>query len=304
MTTPDTHGFLRAQKAELEALIAACDPDDVSRLGFESRLAEVDEALASLATRVGRVAEATVLFGGAPVVGARGIEAAFAGPAIESFQKLISKMAASRSGRRLGERGPIPGAGDSRLFVTDTAPGSFGFVLREIPDQVQLIDTSPLATSVDAAVDLLARAASSDDAFADAAVESDPAVLGQLGDFLQLVDERGATVRVVSGDVVASLDDPEILSAARERAHSHRTEEQDLPQHGVLEGILPTARRFELRTSEGMVISGRLGQGIDIGIAQQLISHRVSGRLHVVTIVRRDRETKRYVLESVTAAPV
>jgi hypothetical protein len=302
MTPPETLEFLRAEKAELEALIAGCDPDDVSRIGFESRLAEVEEALASTAVPVGRLAEAKVLFRGTPVVGTRGIEAAFAGPAIESFQKLVSKVSAARSGRRLGERGPIPGAGDSRLFITDTVPGSFGFVLREMPDQAQLIDTSPLAMSVDQAVDLLARAASSDDAFADAAVEADPAVLDQLDDFLHLVSERGATVRVVSGDVVASLEDPDVMNAARERAHSRRTEERDLPQHGVLLGILPTARRFELRTTDGTVISGRLGQDIEIAVAQQLVGQGVAGRLHVVTIMRRDRETKRYVLESVTAA--
>jgi hypothetical protein len=301
MTSWDPHGFLRAQKGELERLIAGCDPEDVSRIGFESRLAEVDAALARVATQQGRVGEATLLFRGAPVVGTRGIEAAFAGHAIESFQKLVSKMSASKSGRRLGERGPIPGAGDSRLFVTDTAPGSFGFVLREMPEQVPLLGASALAVSVEAAVGLLARAASSDDEFADAAVETDPGVLEQLDDFLRVIAERGATMRVISGDTVASLDDAETMTAARERAHSRRVEEQDVPEHGVLEGLLPSARRFELRTSDGAVIGGRLGPAVDIAAAQQLVSHPVAGRLHVVTIVRRDRETKRYVLQNVTA---
>lgn len=300
MTISDPHGFLRAQKADLERLIAGCDPEDVSRIGFESRLAEVEAALGRLASQQGRVGEATLLFRGAPVVGTRGIEAAFAGHAIESFQKLVSKMSAARSGRRLGERGPIPGAGDSRLFVTDTAPGSFGFVLREMPEEAPLFGASPLAASVEATVGLLARAASSDDEFADAAVETDPAVLEQLDDFLRVIAERGATMRVVSGDTVASLDDAETMGAARERAHSRRVEEQEVPEHGVLEGLLPSARRFELRTADGTVIGGRLGAAIDATTAQLLVSHPVAGRLRVVTIVRRERETKRYVLEDLT----
>lgn len=40
--------YLRAQRRDLERLIAECDPEDVTRLGFENRLAAVEEELADI----------------------------------------------------------------------------------------------------------------------------------------------------------------------------------------------------------------------------------------------------------------
>lgn len=304
MSAPGDIAFLRSQRADLERLIARCDPEDVSRIGFESRLAEVEDELARLDGPRERQAEATIYFKGAPVVGSRGIEAAFAAEALESFQKLVSKMSASKGGRRIRERGPIPGASDSRLFVTATAPGSFGFVLREIgePSQVSFEPTA-LANAVDATATLLARAASTDDAFADAVIETDGGVLDQLDDFLGVVAEHGATLRVVTEGAVASLDDGETLAAARERARSRRTEVREQPERGVLVGVMTDARRFELRTADGTVIAGRLGDAVDADAAAKLMFRPVQGHLRVVVIARRGRETRRYVLEDVAAQP-
>lgn len=300
MTLPNDFAFLFSQRAELQRLIAESDPEDVSRIGFESRLAEVEAELAHLEGPHERRAEATLYFRGAPVVGTRGIEAAFAAEAIESFQKLVSKMSAFKSGRRIGERGPIPGASDSRLFVTATALGSFGFVLREVADSNQVsFEATPLAAAVDATASLLARAASTDDEFADAVVETDGAVLDQLDDFLGVVADRGATLRVVTSDAVALLDDGDTLGAARERARSRRTEVREHPEHGVLVGLMTDARRFELRTADGAVIAGRLGDAVDADAAAKLMFKTVAGHLRVVVIARRGRETKRYVLEDV-----
>jgi len=304
MTDADSYAFLRSERVALQRLIDGCSPDDVSRLGFEGRLAAVENELAQLDGPRERQAEATIYFKGAPVIGSRGIEAAFAAEAIESFQKLVSKMSAFKSGRRIGERGPIPGASDSRLYVTATAPGSFGFVLREVaaPSQVSFEPTA-LAAAVDATATLLARAASTDDEFADAVVETDGAVLDQLDDFLGVVGEHGATLRVVTEGIVASLDDGETLAAARERARSRRTEVREQPEHGVLVGLMTDARRFELRTGDGTVIAGRLGDAVDADAAAQLMFRAVAGHLRVVVIARRGRETKRYVLEDVAGEP-
>jgi len=296
----DRLGFLRAQKADLGRLIASSDPDDVSRIGFESRLADVEEEILAHGAARGRIAEVTILFRGAPVIGTRAIEAVFAGRAVEGFQKLVSKVAASKRGRKLGERGPIPGTADSRLFLTDTAPGSFGLVLREMAEQRPLLGESPLASAVDATTDLLAKAAANDDDFADAAVETDPGVLDQLDEFLSIVGDRGATLRVITSERSAVLDDAETLSAARERTHHRRIEERDAPEHGVLGGVLPFKRLFELNMNDGSVISGVIDPHVDAAAALALAGQRVVARLRVVTIARRGRETTRYVLKEVT----
>lgn len=294
--------FLRAQKRDLERLLEECDPDDVSRIGFESRLEAVNSEIAQDAHEASTLAEVTLLFRGAPVLGSRGIEATFAGKTAESFQKVVSKMAAARSGRKIGSSGPIPGAADSRLFLTSTALGSFGLVLRELSVDQSLIPT-PLAEAVQATTKLLAHAAGSDEDFADAAMETDAAVLDELDSFLSLVNDSGATLRVLTHDATAVLDDADTIAAAIERTHHREVEEERTPQRGVLLGVLPDSGWFELRNAEGDVLRGRLGRTIDPRTAQKLAGQAVQARITTITITRRGRETKRFVLESVEPEP-
>jgi hypothetical protein len=294
----DRLGALRSEQAVLRELIANSDPDDVSRISFEARLNEVTEQLAGAEREDETLGHATLLFRGAPVNGTQGIDARFAGKVVEKFQDLVARVAAARSGRKLHGSGPIPGASENRLFVTATASGSFGLVLREI-DRAQLVP-SPLSEAIEATTELLARAGASDDEFADAAVETDATVLDELDRFLGVVADHGATMKVVSRRAIAALDDPEVLAAARERTHGRSDDELSSPVTGVLEGVLPTARRFELvEHPSGALVSGRLGPSIDPAVAQALVGQQVRALLRVLVIRSRGRETSRSILESV-----
>ncbi len=295
----DRIDFLRSEQATLRKLLADVDPEDVSRIGFEARLEEVTEQLERVEREEDSLGRVTLLFRGAPVSGTRGIDARFAGKVVERFQDLVARVAAAKRGRKLHGSGPIPGASESRLFVTATAAGSFGLVLREL-EQAPLFGSSPLADAIEATTELLVHAAASDEEFADAAVETDATVLDELDQFLAVVADHGATVKVVSRRTIAALDDADVLAAARERAHERRDDELSTPIEGVLQGILPVARRFELLAhADGALVSGRISAAVDPVLAQALVGHAVRAELRILVIRRRGRETTRSILEAV-----
>jgi hypothetical protein len=90
--------------------------------------------------------------------------------------------------------------------------------------------------------------------------------------------------------------------AGAERARRMRmTEaEQDLP--GVLLGVLPIARRFELRVEEsGEIVDGRLTDEIED--LEALVGMRCVASLWVVTLARPGKEQRAYYLTGIRAAP-
>lgn len=294
--------YLQAELAQIDRLIAGCEPDEeLTRIGFEARRADALRELSELSTRQGRIARGALVFRGAPVLGARGVEADFGGQALELFQKLVSKAAAARMGHPLGTRGPIPSEQSARLFVTGTAPGSFGFILEEAAD-VPLLGATPLAEALDDTGRLLA-AARDDELFADSVAQTDPEVIRALSSFLEVVSKRGATLRVRAGDMEVALDDDHGVRAAYERTATAR-QEADVPVEGTLEGLLPNARRFELRRSDTReLISGRLSRDLrDTDALKAYLDRACTAHLRVITFQRPGKEHRQYELRSIRPA--
>jgi hypothetical protein len=294
---------LRSELGELERLIADCAPEEgLARLSLESRRAEVERQLRELEVYKGRAARATLLFRGAPVLEARGIEADFGGLMLESFHKLVAKAAAARAGTAPGTSNPMPGERSARLFVTGIAAGSFGFTLEEAAE-LPLQGSTPLAEALDETGRLLA-AAQDDELFSEAVAHTDPELIRALSRFLGVVVERGATLKVRAGEVEVALDDPRQLKAAYERTATVR-QEADLPMECTFEGLLPVARRFELRrVDSGEVLSGRLSKELhDPHVLKPFISQRCIAHLRVITFQRPGQEHSRYELRSLTPPP-
>jgi hypothetical protein len=103
--------------------------------------------------------------------------------------------------------------------------GSFGFQLAEVPDQEPPAGPSPLKDALDVATRLLKAAGDSDDALAQELAERPPRVLKKLKDFLEIVDDARATLKVETGRVAVRFDTVEHVRAARECAGSTQVEE-------------------------------------------------------------------------------
>jgi hypothetical protein len=291
-------------RANLDAVrqMLARSESAIERVNLADRIEEWEEELAGAERNARTLAEAAVLFDGAPVKASVGIDAAFGGQSVRGFQEMVTTVAADMSPGGVGERGRLA-AGVPRLLITDVDMGSFGFQLAEVPDQEPPAGPSPLKDALDAATRLLKAAGDSDDAFAQELAERPPRVLKKLKDFLEVVDDAGATLRVDTGRVAVRLDTVEHVRAARERAGSTQVEEVSEAKTGVLQGLMQERARFELRLDDRTVLSGRIDPSIDPATLAGLYNQPVDASLRRLTLSHGGRRRVDWVLLGAVVRP-
>jgi len=241
-----------------ELLTSARESSDiVGEMQLEHRIRELSSKLESLKeeTLADNSASVALFFGGQPVLGSKGIAAEFAGMALEQFQNLIAKVFASSEVGELGERGKVPLKANSGLMVTGLARGSFGFVLDEMSEQMQL-ESSQLSHVIDKAAFLLRDSAAQDDAVFEALLEDlEPRTLIALRDLFNNLDSSKATIRIVEKELDFTLDGPSI-HRAKIRTEATSIEEKTTEIEGTLLGFLPEHRKFELADRAGKLFYG------------------------------------------------
>ena len=220
--------------------------DPVGQLQFTQRKLQLQESLLSIENEPDTAASVGLFFGGRPVIGSRGIIADFGGKAIEQFQEVVSTRFASLNGP-VGARGPIRQRDLTHLMITNVVRGSFGFVLEEV-DTGTLVQTS-LKTVVGEVTDLIYKVSAPDEETFEAAAETvDDRVLGSLRSFFNLLDDAGATLRMVEDEREFALA-RDAIERARQRVEGLTIIERDKSMEGVLY-ILPEGRKFELHPTE------------------------------------------------------
>ena len=189
------------------------------------------------------------------MLGSKGISADFAGSSLENFQDLISKIFATSEFGQLGSRGKIPFKAHSELMVTGLARGSFGFVLDEMSDQIES-EASELTHVIDKATHLLRDTAAQDEVVFENLIEDlDARTLLSLEELFANLDSNKATMRVVEGDLDITLD-REAIHRGKIRTEATSIDEKTTDISGVLEGLLPEHRKFEIREESGRLIYG------------------------------------------------
>jgi len=267
---------LTADLASVEAILGTRSEelDPSGYFQYLSRKEEIEEELAALGERPETSAELGVFFGGGPVQGSRGINADFAGKALDDLQTLISKKHSTREIGPLATRGRVPRADISQLLVTDVMRGSFGFLLEEAGTNGQIVNT-PLKETVAEITDILARVGGADDAVFDEAVAGlDERTLSTLKQFFLRLDESEATLRLVEGNRDFLLDRGAV-ARARDRTQAIQIEERGEELIGTL-FLLPESRKFEFLPQEGgaEVMKGSFG----LPVAQQLAGQAELGQ--------------------------
>ncbi|WP_226596517.1 hypothetical protein [Marinobacter nauticus] len=241
-----------------ELLTSARQSDDfVGEMQIEHRIDELSNKLKALKEKTleDNSASVALFFGGQPVLGSKGIAAEFAGTALEQFQNLIAKVFANNEVGDLGERGKVPFKSHSELMVTGLARGSFGFVLDEMSEQMQL-ESSQLSHVIDKAALLLRDSAAQDDAVFESILEElEPRTLIALRDLFLNLDSSKATIRVVENNLDFTLDGPSI-HRAKIRTEATSIDEKTTEVEGTLVGFLPEHRKFELADNAGKLLYG------------------------------------------------
>lgn len=247
---------LESELAGVESLLReSVEADPLGSLSLQQRADQIRAELDALGEQKHH-ANVTLLFYGKPVDGSKGIDAEFAGKALQSYQTALSKHMNSLTGRALGRRGPVPERKLSRMNIVDVVHGSFGFQLEEDNDELQMFDTS-LKDAVHKVSQLLADISSPSEADFEAAIdEIDGRTFISIKQLVELLRNEEAKFRIIEDD-----DEEEFDTAKIERAYQRveRTEidENEDQVSGILVGIMPVGRRFEFQidgTEE--VISG------------------------------------------------
>lgn len=241
---------IKIELSSIEALIneSILFGDPVGKMQYEYKKSLLESELTELQNKEETKASVALFFGGKPVFGSRGINADFAGKALNDFQEIISKVFAKLESGSLGTRGPVAFSGGSQLMVTEVARGSFGFVLDEISDQMDITDTA-LKTVVDEVALMIDKTGANEHIkFEEVLSEIDNRTLISLRNFFGNLDKNKATLRLVEGDKEFQLDESAI-HRGRERTENTSIVESDDFLDGVLQGFLPEHRKFELRLS-------------------------------------------------------
>lgn len=252
---------LNAELASVIALIQSAREygDPVGAYQLSKKKDTLEAEIQQLARRHESRASVALLFGGRPVLGSRGISAEFAGSMLEHFQSLVTRTFAATELGVLGERGPVPLRQATDLMVTNLARGSFGFVLSEVSAQDDIED-SALKSMVDEAVSIIGKVSSENEReFEEASESLDARMLISLKDFFKTLDVAQATVRLVEDESDLSLDLASV-HRGRVRMEAISIEEDDEAIEGVLAGLLPDHRKFELKVGDQRTIYGSVSK--------------------------------------------
>ena len=176
---------LLADLAAVEELLSSAPPGDVlGRISLTERRDEVRKALAEVESRVEIEGRTALFFGGAPVIGSRGVDADFAAEALGKYPALVAKVWAFKEHGSLAPSGPVPDRHEARLHVTNVVHGSFGFELAELQGPLTL-RSSPLHAAISVVTRALIAAGKGDDDLADVAEELDVRSFAALKEFLR-----------------------------------------------------------------------------------------------------------------------
>jgi hypothetical protein len=261
--------YLRANLAQAKAFLADAqlDDDPIGQHQFAQLVDELSNKLSAMPNAIAQApAGVALFFGGRPVVGSQGIHADFSSKAIEGFQKIVTLRFASEERGPLAPKGRVPLKDNTHLLITDVVRGSFGFVLQAAAseDMSQAAYTS-LKAVVDKVASTISRVAAQDDMLFDEAVsEIDERQKVSLSDFFKLLDNEGATMRLVEGERDFELDSASV-QRARRRVEQLQIVDRTQEFAGQIVGWTDFSAKFELRLHDTreVIQGGVTGDAID-----------------------------------------
>ncbi len=260
MSSPDSKPLI-AERKTLQRLLDEIPLEEVlERSGLEARLGEITKMLASMPIVSREPARARLTFRGRPVVGQHGILAEFGAKVTVAFTDAVAKTAAALSGP-LAAMGPVPNRDESRLLITGTAIGSFGFEFEEITSEaLPLEDESIAAQALEMTQNLLQSTLGTDDELADSATASDPRAVAAVRTFVEILANSEATCALEFKDRVFRFNDLSEVLRSVERLGKENLREEPTQLIGEFQGVLPKGRTFKFKLARnGEVVRGKVG---------------------------------------------
>jgi len=296
--------MIQADIVGLEDLLASAPNDPLAKPLAQSRVAELREELGALEKSQPLVPETELFFGQGPVLGAKGIEAKFAGQVLDSFQDMVTNHFAAKYHGLLRRSGRRKGEAESKLFLTALPRGSFGLQLSQ-PHVQDFVTANQLATVMEDVTALVDAAGKDDQTFEDALTSTHGRVLVPLKKFLEMLENSHADCRIISGMKQAVLK-KEQVSQAYDRVASAKTEEEPLELQGTFFGALVKTGRFDFEPKGQDIINGWLADEVTEDQAinmEQLTGKPVLAKLKVTTVTTKTGR-RRLTYELQTLDPI
>ena len=285
----------------------------IARLSLEARMSDLEKHLQAIPDDGIQRARVELTFRGAPVHATQGVEARFAAGALDKYDKAVALAAASMS-QKVKNDGRIPGRESNKLFITDRALGSFGFVLEEIPSEMSGPDSqhelvfekkSLVCRAAEQTDAILLACEGSDEELAEAASQVDRRTIVAIRDFLNEIGQHDACFTMRTDDRDVGFSDVASVRSAAERLDEKNISESDTEVIGFL-WFLPAKRTFEIQPEiGGDVIYGKIDPDMtdeQIGEMNILLGKKATFTLHV-TKVGHVRVATRYRLLRWTKPP-
>jgi hypothetical protein len=292
--------YLSARLAGARQLLADSPQDDdpISHHQYSQLVKELELEIQTMPQKIANApAGLALFFGGRPVMGSHGIDAQFGSKALEVFQKLVSQRFAADTLGPLSSKGRVPMKDQSQLIMTDVVRGSFGFVLQASHETAQSDIGLTLKNAVDKVADTLSRVSAQDESlFDNAAEEIDERQKGTLTDFFRLLENEGATMRIVEGERDFELKS-DAVQRARTRVENMTISDRQHDARGYIVGWSDHRGSFDLQLHEsgevitGQVIASELERMTLEGVTA--LHQHVHARLKVREISVRQRAPKR-----------
>ncbi len=256
---------------------------------LSARKRNIEQEIAALESSAETLGQVLLSFEGGPVRGSYGIDADFAGRALQDYQELVAKQLAASDTGGLAQKGPIPDRQISRLNVTNVVHGSFGFLLEEDRNEEPQMFESALKKSIERVSDLLTAVTAADPSHFNDALESvDPRVFISLRKFVEDLYREGSSMKLFEEKRELSFNTFSV-ETARERMHAVDVTEEEASIEGELLGIVPIQRRFDFKDrATGEIIKGKVGQQLSADYLERI--HRdeqTVGRLYKANLSKR-----------------
>lgn len=257
--------MLNSERVSLQKMLSVIPEDDViDRGSLLAKLEEVESIIKQgLPERF--TTKTKLTFRGKPVIGSHGIYADFGTRALSGFTEAVAAVAASLTAP-LNAMGPIPNRDQSQLLITNTAVGSFGFELEELPHaQLKLGEASLVEQAIEKTQNLLAAAAQADDdALADSVSELDQRAIDKIRGFVETLHANEALCAVEFKGKKFRFSSSSEIKRTIERISSSNLHEKAEEILGCFVGAMPYKRRtFEYRVEQTEeVLVGRFGPGV------------------------------------------
>lgn len=249
---------LLAELSMLDEMLGDIEPDRViEREALEARKRKVLGELEEVAS----VPRFTLTFGGEPVEAGRAIRADFGGTGAALFSEAFAYLDAAMQ-TPLRASGRLPGKVQRQLRIVGPAVGSFGFMLEAPQPRQPSLPGMPEVTAAEAVVLLLKEARDGNEDGLAELLASLPRPMKKLHDFVAHVAKNRATFSVRFGTLKAATANVEEASQMLDLLRDDQLSIERRTLTGVLTGVLPSNRNFELQL-EGEPVKGSLGDAID-----------------------------------------